>query len=377
MPISMCAALTFIFSDFRLLCKHRGGRSHVLPVESHWKQRKAEHLAYVKQPTARLLSDTSDPLHMYGWFTLMTCLGSLVGAITWVALMLSRMYLFKAYDLMRNGKDPIEYFFNPELLIPDIRDVCDKFSDAARWQVVANVFIPAEFAIVCISKLLVLFRMLDFAVHDVKEESSRRWLLVQRATVAVVVCGVVVGLAGNSSSAHEYLKIPPVLSSAVTNASSKQLPQGLPDIIAIFIEAIPLAFEYFDEASALHVYQEVAEAVVLVLIVVLFAAAGLMCARRLNAVLRGLPGAGEEGEAGSSARRLKMQIVVTVSVVFLTFMLKTAFALFAATANQSQEISNLGACTKRLDIDSIKPNFCINSCSSQYVADPLCMFAYI
>lgn len=284
--------------------------------------------------------------HMYGWFTFLTCLGSVVGAVNWAAIMTSRANLFEGTDVLQ--LIPEFSINNPALLVPIARDISDKFTNAARWQVVANVLIPAEFAVVCVSKLLVLFRMLDFAVHDViaLEASSRFWLSVQRSAVVLVVCGNLIGLVGNILSAHEYLKIPSILSNAITNPKN-------PEAYTLFVDA-------FQTATRLHVYEEVSEAVVLLVIVVLFSAAGFMCARRLNAVMRGLPNAGEEDEAGSSARRLRKQIVTTVSVVFSTFLLRTAFALFVAVAYGNQ---NIAKCNKLADISQ----FCTNSCSDKCV----------
>jgi hypothetical protein len=197
----------------------------------------------------------------------------------------------------------------------------------------------------------VLFRLLEFA--DLSPTPSRGLLIAQRCIISVVAGGNIIGLVGNAFSSYQFLQIPHILASGLTDYSANS------SNVDKFRDSVQKSFEAFKVGSLGLVYQEVSEAVILVVIVVMFAAAGIMCARRLNQFLSGLPGSGGEGEAVSSARRLRLQIVATVAVVFFTFLLRMAFALFTTFIHLRQQIP---------ETDNCKSDFleiCTNSCFNQ------------
>ena len=260
-----------------------------------------------------------DVLRMYGWFTGLLCCGSCIGAAAWAAFMQSRESLFVAYKLV--PADPT--FTNAAIF--------DMFARAARWQAALDLLSPAEFLCLSVAKLLVLYRMLDFAAPRDEQGVgiSRRWLLARRAALSTVVAGNAIGLAGNavaavyhSLDAHHF----DATVAAITSGA------GLLDILAELI----LATDTLNTANQWASVQEFCEVLVLLLIIAQFAVAGVMCARRISSVLRGMPGSGGGGHAGWSARRLRLQIVATVAVAFVTFLLRAVFSTMYALSNALQ-----------------------------------------
>ena len=267
------------------------------------------------------------------------CSGSCLGVANWASFMMSRKFLFEGNDL--------EIRLQSSDLSPlKAEDLTSKFSDATRWWCASSMLVPLEFTFVCVAKLLVLFRMLEFA--DLSPTPSRSLLIARRCIISVVAGGNIIGLVGNAFSSYYFLKIPHILAGGLADYSSNS------SNVDTFLHSVQESFRVFEEASVGLVYQEASEAVILVVIVLMFAAAGAMCARRLNQFLSG---SGGEGDAVSSARRLRLQIVATAAVVFVTFLLRMAFALFTTFIHLRQQIN-----------DDCKSNFleiCTNPCYNQ------------
>ena len=259
---------------------------------------------------------------MYGWFTILMCSGSCLGVANWASFMMSRKFFFEGIDLEIQLQ-------SSNLSLPVAEDLNSKFSDATRWWCASSMLVPLEFTFVCVAKLLVLFRMLEFA--DLSPTPSRSLLIAQRCIISVVAGGNIIGLVGNAISSYQFLEIPHILALGLANYSSN------PKNVDGYADSVQKSFLMFKQASFGLWYQEASEAVILVVIVVMFAAAGVMCARRLNQFLSG---SGGEGEAVSSARRLRLQIVATAAVVFVTFLLRMAFALFTTFIHLRQEIKD-------------------------------------
>jgi hypothetical protein len=287
---------------------------------------------------------------MYGWFAGLICVGSCVGVVNWLALLLSRTSFSQGIDAL------------PGLSIQQPNATISSFSDemanAARWQTVTNVLFPLELVFCTISKLLVLCRLIDFANPDANNEASRRWQTAERFAVLVVLICNLIGLAGNAVSAHEWMRIPPLLSNGATAYTAN------PDLQMWIDTTLRPVYATFQQGSQMLVYQETAESAMLLIMVVMYAVSGFLCARRLSNVLKGLPDSRVDGTVGASARWLRLQIVATVSFVFLTLLLRTAWTIFAAVANvgQAHGSNEIPQCIRENELS--QPCECSNQCVS-------------
>jgi hypothetical protein len=87
--------------------------------------------------------------------------------------------------------------------------------------------------------------------------------------------------------------------------------------------------------------QSFCEVAVLLVIVAAFVAAGVMCARRIRAIVirsirRGISFAIATQKVGDTH---KLQMVATIVFVFAAFLLRAVFSIMLALANQFQEVS--------------------------------------
>jgi hypothetical protein len=261
--------------------------------------------------------------------------------------MQSRVHLFEGYRMV-----PF-LIFDPNFYVPA---VCDSFTSAARWQAAVNILKPLEFAFVSVTKLFVLFRMLDFAAPAIHVITLRRLSLSQNIAVLCVVCGNVVALVGNAVSTARFLTIPPILEAG---SRAYFINHSLPDF---FSTALTKILDAYQSGSHMLVVQESSECVALLVIVINFTASGYLCTRRLNHILKVLPGAA--GGAGFSARRLRLQIVATVAVVFVGFILRMIYTILFAGANFGQRDSKMEISEYNDDDQCKFGGLCLSKCSN-------------
>ncbi len=264
----------------------------------------------------------SDTVGMYGWFTALACIGSCFGIANAVAMLRSRQSMYQGLDTLINV-----FFSDSNLTIPL---VSTELSTAAGWQAASNTLFPFEFAFCTVSKLLVLFRLVDFVNKNIDASVSQRWAMTLRFAISATLCCNFMMLVASAFSTHEFLKIPLVL------ATGAEAYNRVSDVQTWYKNTLLPAYGLFQKGTGLRVYQEAPEAFLLLVIVVMFTVAGFLGARRLSSVLTSLPGSRADGDVGASARRLRLQIVTTVSVVFLTLLLRTAYAIFVAVASVGQ-----------------------------------------
>jgi hypothetical protein len=169
--------------------------------------------------------------------------------------------------------------------------------------------------------------------------------MAMKIALAAVFCGDIVGLIMNVVAANSFLKIPYRFKNSLV-------------VVENFMQLIfqPVVADFLDGAKG-AVYQEFCEVIVLLGIVFMFFVAGIMCARRLNNVLRAV--SGFSGDASSSAKYLRRQILTTVLAVFFTFLLRTALAIFLAVSNRDSYISSTPEC--------LMTGFCSDDCSNKCV----------
>jgi hypothetical protein len=278
---------------------------------------------------------------MYGWFTGLMFCSSCVGALIWFSMIQSRTPLFQA---IKNLTDP--------QFMDMVQVTLTAFSDGARWQIAVMWLNPLELLFTCISMLLVLFRMLDFAAgYNNDYGTPRGWLLAQKVAVSLLVIGNSIGLVSAGLSTEQYLNMIGLLE----DARAALVLGHLGDALKHSNDAIQ-SFQNGNEKIGM---QEISEAVILLMIVLMFTAAGILCARRIASVFRNSL---LSLKNAPTVERLRLQIVSTVAAVFLTSLLRTSYASFVAMTNIHQTVATgVDNCGGLLKIH----NFCDDQCFSR------------
>jgi hypothetical protein len=244
---------------------------------------------------------------LYGWFTGLMCVGSVLGAITWGAYM---RYLVAEFTVFTPGLTPSQN----QLL----------FAQTQYWGGAFYVTYAMEFLLLSVAKLLVLDRMADFGV--VKGAGMSKHLAVGgRVVMAVVIVGNVAGLCANVAAAVYSKK---------AGDFSMDAAASVGNAYTNFNDQASQQESAADVASSV---QQFCEVVVLLIIILAFAVVGIASARRVNSALRGL-----NDVQGAAVRKLRRQILGTSTLVFVTFMLRCIYAIMNAVSDALQ--NNGAAC---------------------------------
>jgi hypothetical protein len=239
---------------------------------------------------------------LYGWFSGLMMCGSCVGAVTWAAWMQYSAYEFKS---MR-ADNRVESL--------------SLFSVSYSWRAVFVVTYAIEFLCLSVAKLIVLDRMSDFAAGL---WISKHWATGRRAVVAVVVVGNVTGLAGNIAAAVPFYRVARLNMEASVDYAAKKDELGN--------QKLNESLDPFQLANSILSVQASCEVAVLLIIVVAFAVVGAICLRRISSRL---------SEIDAAGKQLRLQIMGTTAVVFVTFLLSSAFSTMNAVVSQLQNLSN-------------------------------------
>ncbi len=260
---------------------------------------------------------------LYGWFSGLMCVGSVIGALVWAASMQFLAAIFMTYA---PGHTPAQ--------------AQSIFAVSQYWWAAFLLLYPLEFLCLSVAKLMVLHRMADFAL-DKGDGMSRRMAVGGRVVMAAVVVGNVVGLCANAAAAV-YAKQAGDFDSASSAAFAAN---NTDDGNNFNYEAFQKMSVAVDAASV----QSFCEVAVLLIIILAFAIVGIASARRVSSALRDM-----EHEQGAAARQLRRQIVGTAAFVFVTFLLRAVFSTMNALAKALQ---NDGAAC---------PTFCDMPCNNVY-----------
>jgi len=209
---------------------------------------------------------------------------------------------------------------------------CITYVQSFRW--LAAFFIAESFAFFClvIAKLLVLDRMKSFV--SLKTVSMPRWWAAgSRVLVAAAVGLNVVGACGSVGASIYSEKAAGFYSAAAaaaaansTDYQTQRTQAEHQSQSAANFGAIPLGCEL----------------VVLLFIVVAFSVVGFASVRRVNAALRSM--ADNDGRATKQVQEkgqgLQRQILGTVVVVFVSFLIRVVFSIMFALANALQNTGN-------------------------------------
>ncbi len=261
--------------------------------------------------------------------------GSCFGAVSWAARMMSQVNGFRGNDLLSTDNDEVY----PQAF--------SYIALSLSWSAARQVTFASEFLLLSAAQLMVLDRMSVFVT--LQGHGARKWWAAGgRAVMAAVVLCNAVGLAANIAAAIYAQKAADTFSTASILYASNNTRNDAIKYIASGRSENQFAYSI----SSVQSFCEVA---VLLLIVLVFAMVGVTCIRRLSSALTiiGTPmldAAGSDTYAAQHhiqqgavdkalalGRRLRQEVVVTTSFVFVAFLLRSAVSTLTAVANQSQD----------------------------------------
>jgi hypothetical protein len=256
---------------------------------------------------------------LYGWFSGLTCVGSVFGAVAWAVWMQFLLAYFSGFATPA-----------PSYTVQQ-----------NNWE--AAFCIPSGIDFVCLSvaKLMVLERMADFSVAKA-DGMSKRVAVWRRVVMAAVLVGNAVIVCGSVSAAVLF-KETAILHSDSYAAKNPE-------------DSVKLAKQARQQYSAGHVaisVQQFSEVVVLLIIIFAFVVVGIASARRVSSALRDM-----NDEHGAAGRQLRRQIVGTIAFVFVTFLLRAAFTIMYALARALQ--NDTAVCA------AIATSVCDSTCFNQW-----------
>ncbi len=235
---------------------------------------------------------------LYGWFSGLMCVGSVLGAVTWAFWMQFLVTLFTSHT---PGLSPVQTW--------------SLFAQFQYWGAAFYVPYAIEFMCLSLAKLLVLHRMADFAVPE-GDGLSRRFAIGGWVVMAAVVVGNVVGLCGNVAAAVLVKQV-----GDLDNAAATAFAANSTESAAIVAQSNQKNSVAIGAASV----QSFCEVAVLLIIILAFAVVGIASARRLSYALRDM-----SDRHGAAGRQLRRQIVGTAAVVFVTFLLRAVYSTMNA-----------------------------------------------
>ena len=271
-------------------------------------------------------SDRDTIWRLYGVFTFSAFVGSVFGALTW-SLYLTRQVLY--YDALRLGvKDPIKS--------------STELSASYKGYPAFHVFKSLAFLFVSVSKLMVFDRMTQFSVKRAQGALVRRLGIVQRVVLGIVLVVNAVAVAAALASTSYYSLASGADASAAAAYSSHKNETGA--LLLLDAERhLSAAYTCIAVAHTCNVGS-------LLVIMTAFAGAGVFVAVRIRHFLAGVRqftsgGVGQSTSAARSARYLLLQACITVAVVFVTFLIRTALETVEALGDfYNVDISSCGLC---------------------------------
>jgi hypothetical protein len=199
------------------------------------------------------------------------------------------------------------------------------------WKAVFSVLYSLEFAFLSIAKLLVLDRLVAFALPsssaDVASAALRYKLtFVFRATIFAAIAGDATGVGGNIASAVYSVRIGNMsndLRAIVLSNTSAPVPDASNSAL---VRDIVDTLRLNNRVQAVQLFSELA---VLLVIVVVVASVAALCINRIHEAQSVVSQSSARVLAvvQHAARTLKLKLVRTVLVIFFAFTLRSAFAI--------------------------------------------------
>lgn len=309
----------------------------------------------------------------YGWFTALSCLGSISGAISFGARIgqLHGVYASRKIELFGTST-PSELQEMNRLRAAELHFCAVHFAT-----------VPFEAGFMIIAKLLVLQRMLKFSIINSLRE--RAWLLASRVFLAVFIVGIAIGILANITAAFYYSQ------AANLNTQASEAWAGNDSAAGNLL--LQSAVSSMSQAGRIASVQRLSEIVMLLLTVSAFLVVGFYSLRIIAAALSALVSAEKKLcdaitesdrnieksrgqsidhrkivelqtqqhknielviQAGNQGRKLKQKVSLTVLCIFVTVLLLTVFMVTYGVALSSQNFD-----------DTCSPDHC-NPCKNVY-----------
>jgi hypothetical protein len=256
---------------------------------------------------------------LYGWFTALMACGSCAGAVAWAAYMMFLENGFKG----NTSEDPAQ--------------VASLFVLTYSWYAAFAVIYAIEFLCLSAAKLMVLDCMSVFAAPQ-GTRLQTRWAAAGRVVMAAVVLGNAAGLAANAAAAVFFQKAAQAMSAASAAYAANNTEDGQ--------RFRSLSQVELQRGGSIASVQSFCEVAVLLLIVVAFAAVGVLSARNLTSSLlifgQALQRVSEVGRlqlsaAAATGTALRRRFVATTAFVFVAFVLRAVYSTMHAVTLQFKD----------------------------------------
>lgn len=264
--------------------------------------------AYMFARWRRLDEDDREKVwRLYGRYTGLMFVGSCFGAAAWLCNMQTFAFNFTAHNLRITTNQSAAQV-----------QIQTTYAQQSAWQAAFFVFYSLDFLFLSSALLLILDRMLGFIENFTASINiCHQPVAAGRIVMTTVVVGNVVGLCGNvAASAYSARASALNLEAAAAWTAD---PSIFPKLV------IEYGIQYRNVARAQSV-QQFSEVVVLLVIIVAFAASGAISIKRMRAVKN----------TGSAGARLQLKVMTTVGVVFLSFLLRAIFSIMLAVSGALQ-----------------------------------------
>jgi len=218
---------------------------------------------------------------------------------------------------------------------------------AAVWDAAFNILYPIEFLCVSLVKVMVLDRMVDFALAPTKGSEQS---LLQRSKPAFLVVLLAVAISGSLANIASaiYRAQSASINSAIAAAGANQT-------VTVISNLVQEAAWKEQQVQLSDGVQQFCEVFVLLLIIVAFTASAVLSSRRISSSLKQMTLI-ESESAAPAVRTLRRQIVGTAVFVFVTFVFRAVFAIMFALSNSLDRTSSSPACAE---------HFCDESCKNE------------
>lgn len=274
----------------------------------------------------------------FGILATFACIGSLFGCIAWVARMQDTLYGIRALAMGDSDSQALKYRL---------------YSLSRFWGAAFYVLYPVEFFCTCFAKLLVLERMIEFISKTLSQRQKSLVMIGRRVLVAFVIFGNIVLGGSLAAAAVYYMRIAASYSAASNSFDGQDF-----DAAMGYLNDTYAAYDLGDRALSV---QNACESITLVIIVAVFAIGGLLVLRQLRNLIGVIDSVhGSHDALANFGRSLHRKIIVTVAVVFLTFVIRASFALMLSVGDSAPLDSGCGRC---------------DACQSQVFDSPLHLFS--
>ena len=246
---------------------------------------------------------------LYGRFTGLMFVGSCFGAIAWLCNMQTFAFNFHATSLRNDdAKQQVQ--------------IQTAYAQQSAWQAAFLVFYAMDFLFLSSAQLLILHRMLGFIGHVTTSLNIfQQSVDVARMVMTIVVVGNVIGLLSNVVAAAFSAR------ASALNLEAAAAWEANPTNTTKFVDLVTQYGAQYQNLARAQSVQQFSEVLVLLVIILAFAASGALAIKRLRA---------SSSATGSAGTRLKRKILGTVAVVFCSFLLRTVFSIMNAVSNALQ-----------------------------------------